>query len=290
MAKRKDEQKRDPAPVNSEEENQESGDDEEIVNVDFDFFDPRPDIDFQAYKNLLRQTFDADNTLFDLSALADLILSQSSIGSTVKTDGIESDPFAFLSVINVNANINKQPIQQVRDYLFNKTKKSEAFNTKLRALLGDDATTTKTGIIFSERLINMPIEVVPPMYKMLVDEMQRAIENDEPFKFDYYLIISKSFTEIASKLDDEDEQPKKKKKSAKQSKEIFYFHAEDEIIQRRSEYYLQYKFTKQGQEADSKRTFQDYGISPQGQLMLIDAKNFTEFVEEIGSLFAVPPQ
>ena len=75
--------------------------DTDMINVDFEWFDPQPAIDFHGLKNLLRQLFDNDAQIFDLSALADLILSQPTLGSTVKTDGNESDPYAFLSVLNL---------------------------------------------------------------------------------------------------------------------------------------------------------------------------------------------
>ncbi len=73
-----------------------------MINVDIEMFDPQPAHDFHGIKNLLRQLFDADSTLFDLSALTDLILSQPTLGTTVKVDGNESDPFAFLTVLNLN--------------------------------------------------------------------------------------------------------------------------------------------------------------------------------------------
>jgi protein BCP1 len=72
-----------------------------ILNVDFEWFDPQPAFDLHGLKVLLRQLFDADAPLFDLSALADLILSQPLLGSTVKVDGNETDPYAFLSVLNL---------------------------------------------------------------------------------------------------------------------------------------------------------------------------------------------
>lgn len=72
-----------------------------MVNVDFEWFDPQPAVDFHGLKTLLRQLLDADEQLFDISALADLILSQPLLGSTVKVDGNETDPYAFLSVINL---------------------------------------------------------------------------------------------------------------------------------------------------------------------------------------------
>lgn len=72
-----------------------------MVNVDFEWFDPNPEVDFHGLKTLLRQLLDVDNQLFDLSELADLILSQPLLGSTVKVDGNETDPYAFLTVLNL---------------------------------------------------------------------------------------------------------------------------------------------------------------------------------------------
>lgn len=76
--------------------------DVELVNVEFEWFDPKADVDFHGLKTLLRQLLDNDAQLFDMSALADLILSQPLLGSTVKVDGIETDPYAFLSVLNMS--------------------------------------------------------------------------------------------------------------------------------------------------------------------------------------------
>jgi protein BCP1 len=81
-----------------------------MVNVDFEWFDPQPAVDFHGLKNLLRQLFDNDAQIFDMSALADLILSQPTLGSTVKVDGNESDPYAFLSVLNLQEHkVRKYP-------------------------------------------------------------------------------------------------------------------------------------------------------------------------------------
>lgn len=75
--------------------------DMDTVNVDFEWFDPQPAVDFHGIKTLLRQLLDVDSQLFDLSELADIILSQPLLGSTVKVDGNETDPYAFLTVLNL---------------------------------------------------------------------------------------------------------------------------------------------------------------------------------------------
>lgn len=72
-----------------------------MIDVQFEWFDPQPAHDFHGLKTLLRQLLDVDSTLFDLSALAELVLAQPLLGSTVKVDGNETDPYAFLSVVGV---------------------------------------------------------------------------------------------------------------------------------------------------------------------------------------------
>ena len=72
-----------------------------MLDVDFEFFDPQPNVDFHGLNILLRQLLDVDAELVDLSALSDLILSQPLLGSTVKVDGNETDPYAFLTVLNL---------------------------------------------------------------------------------------------------------------------------------------------------------------------------------------------
>ena len=73
----------------------------DTLDVEFEWFDPQPDVDFHGIKTLLLQLFDVDAQLFDVSNITDLILSQPLLGSTVKVDGNETDAYAFLSVLNL---------------------------------------------------------------------------------------------------------------------------------------------------------------------------------------------
>ena len=75
--------------------------DTNMLDVEFEWFDPQPEYDFQGLKLLLRQLLDVDAHDFDLSALTDLILAQPLLGSTVKVEGNETDPYAFLTVLNL---------------------------------------------------------------------------------------------------------------------------------------------------------------------------------------------
>ena len=76
--------------------------DTNMLDVEFEWFDPQPQHDYHGLKTLLRQLFDVDAQSFDLSALTDLILAQPLLGSTVKVDGNETDPYAFLTVLNLH--------------------------------------------------------------------------------------------------------------------------------------------------------------------------------------------
>ena len=148
----------------------------------------------------------------------------------------------------------------------------------------------QVGLILTERLINIPSEVVPPMYKMLLEEISWAIEAKEPYHFTHYLILSKTYREVASVLDEEDgstRKHKKQKKAAgkKGASELFYFHPEDEVLQQHSNVYGGYEYMKESGQSDSKRTFQELGTQPQGHMILIEAAKFEQAVKAVQQYF-----
>lgn len=58
-----------------------------------------------ALKRLLRQTLSHDDHLVDVHPLAEVILAEGTrlkAGSTIKTDGEESDPWGLLAAVDVN--------------------------------------------------------------------------------------------------------------------------------------------------------------------------------------------
>ncbi|TAQ91666.1 hypothetical protein B7494_g68 [Chlorociboria aeruginascens] len=247
-----------------------SDEDMNEVNVDFEWFNFK-EIDFHGVKSLLQQLFDVDSQLLDLSALANLILSQPTIGSTVKVDGEETDPYAFLTALNVYEHRENEAIKKLVEYIIKKARTNQAL-----ASLPDLLSSSGVGLILTERLINVPAEVAPAMYGFLTDELEAAVEDKEPYDFTHYLIISKTYREIESALDQEDAPKSKKNKAGRVSKETFYFHPEDEILQRHALAYGTYEYTKDGGEgmADSKRAFQDMGIKSQGSMIFIEAGKF----------------
>ncbi|CAG8455476.1 15229_t:CDS:2 [Acaulospora colombiana] len=238
-------------------------DEEQIVDVDFDFFDPK-EIDFHSIKNLLIQLFSSDSELFHLSELTDLIIGQPLLGSTVKVDGSESDPYAILTVLNINEHKEKQCMKSLVSYLLEKTKKDSRLNDKLNNLFRENSD-QHVGLIISERLINMPVQIVPPMYKMLQEEIQWAIDDAK---------VMPTVDEVGAQ--------KSRKKKVKSEQDIFYFHAEDEIIEQNADYQLSFQFTNQSTAvSDSRRAFSEFGIAPEMKLFLLHISKFDKLVQDL---------
>ena len=144
-------------------------------------------------------------------------------------------------------------------------------------LLADDGHAC-VGLILTERLVNVPAQVVPPMYRMLQEEITWALDDNEPYKFTHFLILSKTYREIASRLDEDETSSRKAKKQRQSgrngSDELFYFHPEDELLQRHAVAYGGYGYKNRSSQSDSKRAFQELGIKPQGHMMLIECGKF----------------
>lgn len=252
----------------------------DLVNVEFEFFNFDPEIDFHGVKSLLRQLLDVDAPLFDISGLADLILAQHTIGSTVKVDDKGNDAYAFLTCLNLREHRDKKPLADLIQYLSEKASTSAAL-APLPDLLASDKS---VGLVLAERLVNMPSEVAPPMYGMLLDEIEAAVEDGEPYQFSHYLVLSKRYQEVASLLaDDDTEGGARRRKKARDDEELlFYFHPEDEVLQRHAAAHGAYPFTNDGEAvADSRRAFQDMGIRAQGSLILIEAGKFQGAVDAV---------
>ncbi|OAQ28512.1 hypothetical protein K457DRAFT_156177 [Linnemannia elongata AG-77] len=303
MSKRKATEKRDPEDVemasHEEEEEDDSGSDgEDIINVDFEFFDPK-EMDFHAIKNLLNQYFASDAILFALSELSDLIVAQSNVGTTIKVNGVESDPYSLLTVLNMNQHLHhihptpatpegtgapatqkpSQAMTQIRDYVFTKSKQNDGLHNKLKELLAAGSK-KEVGLILSERFINMPVETAPPMWRMLLEEVKWAVDEGLPFNFEYYLLMAPTYHEVAPKIDLDDEAPKPTKKKTKTAEPTtFFFHPEEEMLQQFAEFTQDFKLTTPPTVAESKNTFEDYGIAPARRMMLIHKTKIPEVVQ-----------
>lgn len=201
------------------ENGQGSDQEQEIVNIDFDFFNGNPDVDFHALKNLMRQLFGAqESNKIQLSELADLILESPT--TTIKTDGKESDPYCFLSFIDYKANKDSDYAKYLR-----KT------DSKLASFLQTIDQSDKTcSLVMSERLINMPPEVVPPLYNITMEDVKQVLGDDK--NYDFYVIVSRKY-EVNFDMDEDDlTSNQATRKKVRQTNEVDYFHEEDRFFEK----------------------------------------------------------
>ena len=128
------------------------------------------------------------------------------------------------------------------------------------------------------------------MYNMLQEEMAWAIEDKEPYNFTHYLVVSKTYEEIESKLDIEETRPQKKKKKSGDNKEQFYFHPEDEVLEKHAMCSGSIEYTHEYDEghSDSKRAFQELGIKTTANLILIEASKFEGAVKDMAEYLKPP--
>ncbi|MCO5605139.1 hypothetical protein L7F22_059319 [Adiantum nelumboides] len=130
-------------------------------------------------------------------------------------------------------------------HVYNFLERNVSDSTKLEVF---NHNSSEVGLLISERLINIPEELAPPLYEGLLDEVSWAIE-DEPtkflrdsFKFKQYLVLSRIFQELPKKK--KKNSLKKQKKQRKQQsasgnerediEEIVYIKPEDELFHRLS--------------------------------------------------------
>ncbi|CAM6093398.1 unnamed protein product [Calypogeia fissa] len=201
---------------------------DDIVDVDFEFFDPKPD-DFHGAKALLRTYL--DDVTWDINGCVDLFLAQTTVGSVIKTSEEES-PIGLISALNLARYQDCPCMKHIQHYIESKAKEKpeakqvERFWTKKA---------NQVGLLVSERLINIPMELVPPLYEGLFEEILWATE-DEPteelqnsFKFKHYLVLTKVFEELP-KTSKSSRTGQKQLENGKLKGELIFIKPEDEIL------------------------------------------------------------
>ncbi|KAK7019726.1 Mss4p nuclear export [Paramarasmius palmivorus] len=265
-----------------------------MIDVDFDYFDPNPDVDYHAIKRLLGQLFQHDAELFHLHDLTELILSQPTIGTTIKTDGKESDPYALLTVLNMHTHKDHPSIKAIGSYILQKTASDPDFHSRVQTLFNQ--TENHVGLVICERLINMPVETVPPMYRMLTEELKNAVAQNLPFVFTDLIFVSRAYhlTEAEEQFLVNNANTRTTSKRSKKAKEvpeeprpsdgIYSFHPEDDHIKTSSSHSVEYKFNNAPPEP---RDNESFGLDTRGRLMLVPISRFEGLVAQISQAYAV---
>lgn len=244
--------------------------DVDVVNVDFDFFDFVDD-DFLSIKNLLRQLISLDSTKFNLSDLTQIVLDSKS-GSAIKADDEEyNDVLAMLALVKYDP--TKPVLKELGDYWIERSAENIDVQKSLRkAFKGNSA------ILLSERMLNMPLEIVYPLYKLLYDELAQSQHT-----YDYIVIPSRLYSEKEPKAHAREHRAAKKGTGTRQE-ELLPFHPEDNIIGDIASAKGSFTFITPIEETDSRRAFQDYGIYPYGSITVLPFSKLSKLTEALEKL------
>ncbi|GLT24849.1 hypothetical protein SLA2020_000170 [Shorea laevis] len=243
-----------------------------VVQADFAFFDPKPD-DFHGVKTLLQSYL--DDMQWDLSGFVDLILDQTTVGTVIKIEDDEDDGlFSVITALNLRRYKDHKCIMEVKDFLLKVCQQKDIISD-LRSLLGDQA--QNVGLLVSERVVNLPPQLLPPLYDALFDEVSWAKE-DEPteelrnsFCFKFYLLVSKVY-----KLKNVNQ---RKKSSSDGDEEMIYIKPEDEIFHKLSSWSFAFPMHTQQVSPHELRNYQLTGL-----VMAVKAENISTFREQLRSL------
>ncbi|KDQ53020.1 hypothetical protein JAAARDRAFT_442743 [Jaapia argillacea MUCL 33604] len=174
-------------------------------------------------------------------------------------DGREGDPYAFLTVLSMALYQEHPSTQALTIPLFSKSRiTSPSFRTTLHSFLDPNANASQhMGVALSERLINMPVQIVPHMYRMLVDEIKWAIDDT----LTHLLFISRTYTltqEVVQVFHSQPNPSSPKNKSKKLRSSL-----------------------RSGAEGE------DFGLELSTKVMLVPADKFEGLMRELGEVYVV---
>ncbi|KAF7825977.1 putative carboxylesterase 8 [Senna tora] len=259
-------------------EQSESSDEEfeGIVQADFSFFDPKPG-DFHGVKTLL-QTY-LDDEQWDLSSFVDLILGQTTVGTVVKIEDDEDEGlFAVVTALNLWRYREQRCITELKQYLLKVCKEKDVLD-QLRFLLGEQA--HNVGLLVSQRVVNLPPQLLPHLYDALFDEVSWATE-DEPteqlrssFQFVHYVIFSKIYKHKNA------EQNRKHHNDSDEA--IIYIKPEDEIFHKLSSWSFSFPLRTQQPAPRELKNYRSMGL-----VMAVEVDKIPTFRQELRSLITEP--
>jgi len=207
-------------------EDSDGDDDASEVQVEFEHYDPQ-ESDFHALRHFVTRYLDGEP--YDSSGLVDLIIKQNTVGTVLKVAD-EPDPFGFISVLNLDRYKNEPCIGQITRFLNKKCVSS--LKPKLREILCAKG----TGLVISERIVNLPPSLASPLHEALFDEVCWAIEDEktaelrQSFEFKHFVIVTQFLRERrgVAETDVASLRPKKKRSKVVDAEPI-YLKLEDEV-------------------------------------------------------------
>jgi hypothetical protein len=183
------------------------------IDVNFDFLEARPEFDMSV-RPFVAGLFDRVCPVVDL---ASAIANQPEVGTFLIADSGEKPENSIIGLATVLPVLPQAPFNYPFIYLGAKGDIS-LVNGK------------QTGFFFCERVLNMPVELIPHLYNQLLMDIQWAEANCEGrFNFEYFLTLSKCLSTLPPTGN-----ARKKKKNLVPDNLIF-FRVEDEFFLKRAE-------------------------------------------------------
>ena len=171
----------------------------ELMQVDFGFFDPR-EADFHGMRALLsgEQSLLPQGAAWDVGGLAAALCEQVAVGSIVKViaEGSEEpandDVLGFMSAVNLHAHRDARFASQLRASLTARCA-DPAARQKLSALLAEP----RTGLLVSARLVNLPAALIPSLVDSVMQDIAWAVTSADDaaerdsFRFSHLLLVAR---------------------------------------------------------------------------------------------------
>ena len=265
------------------------GSDASEVEIKFELFN-MAEADYHSIKQYLGNLFGAGDHGVDCVALTSFIVEDLAdhLGTCVKTDGEESDPFGFISgfplslfLTNESANILSSTIlNSISKYLKEKCKAFDA-----EGFFAEP----KNVLIFQERLINVPSTIAAPLYRQFLDDWVMAASEkeliDKFLKLKNVLIITPTYREVVSNLDRELGLQEDPTKFGVTSTETNFYYEEAEFLSRFSSNSFAFSVNTGHETSDSRRAFSDVGIEPGRMAFILSWEKFSEYINFLQSNF-----
>ncbi|KAL2635321.1 hypothetical protein R1flu_006800 [Riccia fluitans] len=254
-----------------------ASEEEETVNVDFEFFDPSPE-DFDGVKALLKSYL--EDEAWDPSELVNICLAQTTVGTVLKTSEDEN-PIGVLTVLNLARYKDQRSMHDIHRYLLENCC-VKSVRERLEAIWNQHA--EHVGLLISERLANVPFDLVPPLYSGLLDEIMWATE-DEPTEelqkyfrlLKEYLIVTRVFLDRPTRSLPDNEHAKGAYN--KEEGELIFVKPEDEVFHRLCTWSFSFPVKAEAEAAHETETLKQLRL-----VMGVQAKHMDAFKTAISKM------
>ncbi|KAJ0721215.1 putative BCP1 family protein [Helianthus annuus] len=106
----------------------------------------------------------------------DLILQQTTVGTVIKIEDDEDNGiYGFVSALNLHRYKDCKCMMEVKEFLLKMCQNSDK-KDKLKSYFGESA--AHVGLLVSQYVVNLPPQLLPPLYDGLFDEITWATEDE----------------------------------------------------------------------------------------------------------------